>query len=69
MIRTIVEVERFEARDGRQFETPAECQRHELRLIMDRDGVCRGGEWSDVMIRDWILDNADEIAALLEVPL
>jgi len=52
------------AEDGAEFTTSEACIRHEVLLLMSRDGVCQGGEWSADMVAAWIDDHLTELAAI-----
>ena len=64
---TIDVVERpvYQTSDSKEFsflDTALDHQRRlNLTILMKRGGVCEDGEWSQEMVRDWILDNLPEI--------
>ena len=66
----IKEIVAFETSDKQKFDDRFMAERHEAKLevavFLDRAGVGRGGEWSQRMIGDFLIDNANAVCQLLE---
>jgi hypothetical protein len=59
--------------EGQVFETKREavlCEINaQLRRLMERDGVCQGGEWTADMVRTWMIEAGWALPNLLSAIL
>lgn len=60
----------FIAGDGKEFLDREIADAYEAKRavleVLEKHGVCRGGEWDQGMILDFMLENKDEILVALD---